>query len=242
MVLPLNLAMTAAEMSTCRRLPERIAWMACHFSPYGEGLANIPAALPPGSMLILNDRMACSGHSPDLAASQLADAVRRLHCESVLLDFQRPVDPESTVMVRTILATLPCPAAVTASFAEGLSCPVFLSPPPPLHTPLETHLAPWKGREVWLEAALCQEQVTVTESGAQFHPQFPTDDLREGFYEEELCCRYQSRVSDKEVRFTLFDTPETLEKKLDLAQSLGVKRAVGLYQELGKHSLTISSR
>ena len=232
MVLPLNLAMTPAEMASCHSLPERIAWMACHFSPYSHGLTNIPDALPKGAMLILNDRMACSGHSPGLAAEQLANAVNRLGCESVLLDFQRPADPESEAMVQALVDALPCPVAVTENYAKGLSCPVFLAPPL-LHTPLETHLDPWKGREIWLEAALCQEQITVDEKGATYCPQFPPDGLREGFFEEELCCRYQSDVSDKEVRFTLFDTCESLAEKLKKAHSLGVTRAVGLYQELG---------
>lgn len=232
MVLPLNLAMTPAEMSACTNLPGRVAWMACHFSPYGQGLANIPDALPAGSMLILNDRMACSGHSPGLVAQQLADAVKHLGCESVLLDFQRPSEPESAAMVTALLEALPCPAAVTEGYAKGRSCPVFLAPSP-LHIPLRDHLIPWKNREIWLEAALCQEVITVNERGTSYSPQFPPEGLEEGFFEEDLCCRYQSHIFGKQVRFTLFDTFQTLEKKLDLAQSLGVTRAVGLYQELG---------
>lgn len=233
MGLPLNLAMTPSEISACPRLPESIAWMACHFSPYGQGLSNIPDSLPAGSMLILNDRLACSGHSPGLIADQLKEAATRLKCETVLLDFQRSPDPESNAVVKAIMEYLPCPGAVTADFAKALDCPVFLAPPM-LHIPLDEYLTPWQGREIWLEAALCQEQITVTEKGVTYTPQFPPDHLEDGFPEEALCCRYRSRVSDKEVRFTLFDTRETLEKKLSLAQSLGVTRAVGLYQELGQ--------
>ena len=75
MVLPMNLAMTAAEMSSAAPLPEKIAWMACHFSAYSLGITNIPASLPKGAMLILNDRFPCQGHSPGLTAS--ADDVRK---------------------------------------------------------------------------------------------------------------------------------------------------------------------
>lgn len=232
MVLPLYLALTAAEISHIATLPKLCAYMACHFSPYTEGISNVPEALPFGSVLILNDRMPCDHHSPDLVAGQLAAAVRRLGCESVLLDFEQPPEEASLAMVRTILQALPYPVAVTESFAQDFSCPVFLSPAP-LHKPLEPHLAPWKGREIWLEAALCQEQITVTKSGSNFCPIFPIQHLDGGFYDPKLHCNYHTAVADDCLSFTLFDTPGTLRDKLELAARLGVTRAVGLHQELG---------
>ena len=136
MVLPLNLAMTPSEIATTVSLPERISWMSCHFCPYTEGITNTPEALPEGAMLILTDRENCSGHSRDLVAQQLLDTVQKLHCESVLLDFQRPPNPELEAMVTAIVQALPCPEAVTESYAASLDCPVFL-PPCPLHIPME---------------------------------------------------------------------------------------------------------
>lgn len=233
MVLPLYLALTAAEISAAVPISFPCAWMACHFSPYTEGLNNIPDFLFPGSILMLNDRLPCQGHSPDLVASQLSDAVERLGCESILLDFQRPPEPESDAMVKKISAGLSCPVAVTEGFAKELDCPVFLSPAP-LHCTLKEHLAPWKGREIWLEAALCQEEVLVTDKGMTHNPIFPTEQLAGGFYDDSLYCCYRTRISENAIHFTLFDTQESLEKKLDLAASLGVNRAVGLWQELGK--------
>lgn len=232
MVLPLNLAMTPSEIATAPVLPERISWMSCHFCTYTEGIANIPEALPEGAMLILTDRESCTGHSPDLTAQQLLEAVGRLGCESVLLDFQRPWEPEADAMVKTIARELPCPVAVTEAFAAGLSCPVFLSPCP-LHMPLEAYLQPWQGREIWLEAALCQEQITVTAEGATVSPVYPVQHLDGGFYDERLQCRYYTACSGDCITFSLFDTAETLKEKLNAAKALGVRRAVGLWQELG---------
>ena len=186
MVLPLYLALSASEFSSTSSLPEHCCYMACHFSPYTEGISNVPDSLPEGSILILNDRMPCQGHSADLVARQLANAAERLRCESVLLDFQRPPDEESFAMIETIMGALPCPAAVTEAFAFNLSCPVFLSPSP-LHTPLAAHLAPWHGREIWLEAALCQERITVTGDGSTVTPIFPTQQLDGGLYNNRLC-------------------------------------------------------
>lgn len=232
MVLPLNLAMTKSEIEAADTLPAHPAWMSCHFAVGSEGISGIPEALPEGSMLILTDRESCTGHSRDLVVSQLHDAVTRLGCESVLLDFQRAPEPESKAMVHAITEALPCPTGVTEGFAEQLSCPVFLAPCPP-DVPLQEHLQPWKTREIWLEAALCQERVTVTKSGTTFSRIFPVLSLSGGFFSKKLLCRYHTAVSTERITFTLFDTPETLTQKLEAARLLGVSRAVGLYQELG---------
>lgn len=231
MVLPPYLALTAAEISSFSSIDFPFAYMACHFSPYTEGLSNIPETLPAGGILILNDRLPCQGHSADLVAGQLIDTVDRLGCESVLLDFQRPPEPESEAMAARITSALSCPVAVTEGFAKKLDCPVFLSPAP-LHLPLADHLAPWRVREIWLEAALCQEEVLITEKGMTRNSIFPTERLDGGFYNEDLRCCYRTEVSEDCIRFTLFDTPESLKKKLEFAASLGVARAVGLWQEL----------
>lgn len=232
MVLPLNLALTPLEISAQQTYLSPISYMGCSFSPYTLGLSGIPSELPEGSMLIVNDRMSCQGHSADLVVDQLQKAVCDLHCESILLDFQRPPEPESELMVQRVVESLPCPVAVTEEYALGLCCPVFLSPAP-LHLPLVSHLAPWRNREIWLEAALGQCEINVTKQGVTVVSQFPVDGLSGGFFEENLCCQYRTKIGESHVAFTLFDTPESLKKKLELAASLGVKRAVGLWQELG---------
>ena len=69
------LAMTAAEIEHSTPLPPNVAWMACHFSPYGAGLSNLPKNLPAGSLLI---EMGAAGNShPEAlrAAEQLAYAI-----------------------------------------------------------------------------------------------------------------------------------------------------------------------
>lgn len=232
MPLPLNLAMTPSEITTAPFLPANLAWMACHFCACTEGIADIPESLPEQAMLILNDRQSCAGHSRDLVVQQLLGAIHKLHCESVLLDFQRPWEPEGDAMVKAIVQALPCPVAVTESFAGDLTCPIFLAPCP-LHLALTEYLRPWTGREVWLEAALCQEEIIITKGGTTFSPIFPTQEPDGGFYDGNLHCRYRTNISDDRITFTLFDTHETLQRKLEQAQSLGVTRAVGLYQEIG---------
>ena len=99
------LAMTAAEFATAGTLPEYVAWMACHFSPYGTGLTNLPPTLPPGSLLILNDRIPICGHDPERIAGQLLQTAETTQCTGVLLDFQCASE-ENVRLAEYLISTL----------------------------------------------------------------------------------------------------------------------------------------
>lgn len=223
-------AMTAAEISLNPVLPPKIAWMACHFSPYGDGLSNLPEALPPDSLLILNDRTPIHGHDPQRIAGQLSGVLEALDCRGLLLDFQRPGVEETAALTRHLVQTLPRTVAVSDLYARELDCPVFL-PPVPADTPLSGYLPPWKDREIWLELALDGEEITLTPEGAASGPLPLGPPTPEGTPEERLHCRYTVTVSENAARFTLWRTEQDLEALLEEAASLGVTTAVGLYQE-----------
>ena len=225
------LAMTAAEIGTNQPLPPKIGWMACHFSPYGTGLSNCPGELPAGSLLILNDRTPIHGHDPRQIAEQLENCITRLDCGGLLLDFQRPGVQETADLVRYLAQVLPCPVAVSDLYSDEADCPVFL-PPVPLHVSPADHLAPWQGREVWLEMALDGEVITLTEAGTQFGPLPAGEGFENGFREEKLHCHYRIDVTEDTARFTLRRTKEDLDSLLEEAEGLGVTTAVGLFQEL----------
>ena len=184
-------------------------------------------------MLIVNDRTPPHGHNPAYIAQQLKDLVQAHPISCVLLDLQRCEIPENAQIAQAVVQALPCPTAVSEHYALDLNCPVFL-PPPPLHKPLKEHLAPWQGRDIWLEAALNCEQITVTAEGSGFSP-LCEPPAETGFDDTRLHCRYQISVSDEQAQFALWRTPEHLDCLLQEAQDLGVSRAVGLYQELGMH-------
>ena len=205
MVLPLYLAMTASEF---RPVPHPALLML-------DGTEWVP----PGVLPVVTDRFPLDGQ-----------ALQRI-CqgqEALLLDFVRP----PTTLSQEILQGLPCPCGAPPGYRE--KGPVFL-PPAPLHMPLEQYLAPYREREIWLEAALQRQTVTVTVQGVTIDPPLPNRSFEGGFYDEILRCRFTQDVHEDRAIFTLFDTPETLEKKLDHAAALGVTRAVGLYQELGRY-------
>lgn len=226
------LAMTAAEMAAFS-LPENAfpAYMACHFSPYGTGLSNIPAQLPDGSMLIVNDRTPFHGHDPEQILEQLQKILRQAPFDCLLLDLEREGIEEYTALCRVLIAQLPCPVGVSTLYAEGLDCPVFL-PPVPLDVPLEEYIAPWKGRELWLDIAPEAACVTVTESGSSIaHIPF-SPPPENAFYDESLHCRYRSEVSENEIKFLLWRDQARLEALLKEAQALGIAKCIGLFQEL----------
>lgn len=235
MTFPGYLALTAAELSHCQHLPEKTAWMACHYSCYGTGLSNCPSALPPGAMLIINDRTPPQGHDHQVIARQAAELVKTLDICCVLLDLQRPASPENAQLARTLVQSLDRPVAVSELYAKDLDCPVFLPPVPP-NCLLTKYIAPWQDREIWLEAALSCICFTVTEEQSlTCHLLEPPGEHPNIFQNEELNCHYCMDEEKDSVRFTLWRTAEDLAAHLEKAIGLGITKVVGLYQELGKY-------
>lgn len=225
------LAMTASEIEKVSAFPANIAWMACHFSPYGLGLSNLPKELPPGSLLIVDDITPPSRHDPVLIAEQLTLCAERFQCRAILLDFERQNHPETAVLTKHLTEALTCPTAVSANYAGNLACPVFLPPALP-SVPLEAYFAPWKCRDIWLEIGLCGEILTLTQQGCSVTP-LPFPDLKgEGFSEPKLHCHYSVETDENSARFTLWRNSDDIRHLLEEAESLGVTAAVGLFQEL----------
>lgn len=230
------LAMTAAEMAKVSDFPPKIAWMACHFSPYGLGLSNLPQRLPPHALLLLDDITPIREHDPQRIAEQLLKCLESLNCHGVLLDFQRPDVPETAVLVNHLTQTLPCPVIVSESYASELSCPVFLPPVPP-SVALEEYISPWEGRSIWMEIGLTGELLTLTEQGCETVPLPFPNEASEGFPEKALHCHYRIETNEKSARFTLWRTEKDLAALLEEAEGLGISGAVGLYQEFSKFQI-----
>ena len=232
MAIPLILAMTGSEISLCDAIPPQIAWMACHFSSYGTGLSNLPLHIPPGSMVIVNDRTPVCGHDPEQILFQLCELVKNDLCSSILLDFQRPDEAETKVITQAIVENPPCPVGVADSYAADHSCPVFLPPVPP-HIPLEVYLSPWGDREIWLEVALSTALFTVTKDGCAITPPGDSDPFATVHRDHNLLCHYCIDAKDEEIRFHLHRTQEDLSDLLVAAEKFNVTRAIGLFQEIG---------
>lgn len=225
MAIPLFLAMTRQEISPI--LPKHMAWMSCHFCPYEKGLTDLPPPLPPGSMLILDDRIEPDNHDPIRIRKQLQTL--EPHFSSILLDFQRENLPLLQSIAMELCQNLALPVAVTPPYAASLSCPVFLPPAPP-HRPLTEHLLPWQGRPIWLELSRDSSALSITESGCTETP--PKASSAPIHSAEDLCSHYQIDSLPQSLLFTFQRTDEDLLHLIDQAKTLGVEKCVGLYQQL----------
>lgn len=223
------LAMTQWEFTKQLIQPWQPGWMACHFSPYGNGLCNLPEHLPEGSLLILNDRIPPMNNNPDRIFATLDRLITTHTCSALLLDFQHPKCTLTATIAKRLQA-LPCPVAVSEAYAEPLSCPVFL-PPVPLLIPIREYLAPWGGREIWLEAALSCAKVFVDTKGSRMN-QIPPSGEALPFRDDTLFCHYKTTLRDNAAAFLLQRTRQDLDDLLQQAAQLGVTTAVGLWQEL----------
>lgn len=222
------MAMTADEIAEAGQLPERIAWMACHFSPYTTSLSNLPKKLPEGSLLILNDSTPPEHQNPENIINSLDHTLKLHKCSGLLLDFQRPNNPKCSEIVNALL-DLKLPVCVSQIYAQDLNCPIFL-PPVPLTVTLKDYILPYQDREIWLDTALSYGKIQVTGAGSQFLPALDAAECPQE--DRELHCHYRIDISDDSVIFTIRRTKEDLEDLIAEAESFGITTALGLYQEL----------
>lgn len=232
MPIPRYLAMTAAEMAGSSVLPRQVAWMACHFSSSGSGLSNLPRWLPADSLLILDDSVPIQGHDPQRILEELRDCMKHLQCVGLLLDFQRSGQEQTRKLAEYLCETLPFPIIVSDTYAQGLDCGVFVSPIPP-DEDMASRLAPWKGREIWLDTTTQGLEILLTEHGATSTPLPPWGCPGGGFEEKRLHCHYRISLEENSALFTLWRTKADIEAQLAEAEVLGVTAAVGLNQEFG---------
>lgn len=232
MPIPLKLAMTAGEMAGNSAFSQAGAWMACHFSPGGSGLSNLPKWLPPGCLLILDDSTPMQDHDPERIASELGACMERLQCPGLLLDFQRPGEMQARKLAQYLCEALPFPVVVSDAYAAELDCGVFVSPIPPDET-MASRLSRWQGREIWLDITQEGLELILTEDGAKATPLPYGKRLPEGLEDRKLHCHYRISLDENSASFTLWRTAEDIAAQLEEAEALGVTAALGLFQEFG---------
>lgn len=231
MSIPLFLAMTSQEIRENICQTGKIAYMACHFSPKGSGVTNLPENMPPTAMLILDDRIPYGGQSAEQLIAGLRASVERLGCQYVLLDFERPATKQLQELSAAVANELPCPVAMPPEYARALDCPLFLPSIPPYILP-EDYLSPYKNREIWLEAALDGALATVTAEGCQVTAVPYPETAIPLHHSRELRCHYHMDITDKAARVTFLRSAEDIGPLLEAAEQYGAALAIGLHQEL----------
>ncbi|MBR4864904.1 MAG: hypothetical protein IKU07_10030 [Oscillospiraceae bacterium] len=224
-------AMTKAELATFPVAEDLPAWMACHFSSYGNGLSNIPDWLPAGSMIILDDRTPPCDHDTDVIAMQLNSLADKYKTDIFLLDFQRKNNHHTENIVKELTTKLRGKVGVTEAYAHCASCAVFITCPLP-HQSLPDKLSKWKTRELWLELATETEIITISKGNTTFERVNYSLLTETDLYDEKLKSRYRAAVKENNAKIIIERTSEELSLLLQEAQSLGIKIAAGLCQQL----------
>lgn len=225
MAIDVYLGLTEGEFRNIPSLPRKTAWMACHFSPNSDGISNFPRWLPEGSLLILDDSAPIQGHDPGRVREELRSSIGSHKCSALLLDFQRPGAAE---MVTVLSEGLPCPVAVSSMYGALTRGPVLLPPVPPFR-PLQEHVAPWAGRELWLELSAEGCQIRLDEKGSRTESWWPEGPLP--FRHDTLKCHYRIELHPGLAIFRGYRTEEDLKELLAEAEHFGVTAALGLWQE-----------
>lgn len=199
-----------------------VAWMACRFAQRQPGLENLPSQLPPGSLIMVDDLQPIFGHSPARVARQLESLCKKHRSAGIILDLQRKKTPQAMQMVKALLQIKEIPIALTPEYAREFSCPVLVTVP--IHLKLQQVVAPWKGREIWLDIPMGQvnlRQGKVTEEKSSHSGSYQWDRF--------LCCGYAKTGQDA---YTLCRTKAMLPKILDEAAKLGIAKALILASEI----------
>ena len=118
MGIPQYLAMTDGEIAACARLPPRLARMGCHFSD--DGLVELPQVLPGGALLVVDDRVPMAAQDPEHILDQLAEALEKLSCTGLLLDFQQKENAPQRELVRLLARELTVPLAAPPAYAAAI--------------------------------------------------------------------------------------------------------------------------
>ena len=226
MGIPQYLAMTDGEIAACARLPPRLARMGCHFSD--DGLVELPQVLPGGALLVVDDRVPMAAQDPEHILDQLAEALEKLSCTGLLLDFQQAENAPQRELVRLLARELTVPLAAPPAYAaEG--CRLFL-PPVAADQTVEEALSPWAGEKIWLDTAPAAVRLELTKQGCTRTPL--TRMAASGkFKDPGLCCNYSIEPTPNGLQFTLYRDRCCIEAILEQATAFGAELAVGLSQE-----------
>lgn len=220
------LAMTAGEIAQCPPHSPNPVWLA----PCDPRLwTNF--SLSEGSILAITDQIPVKQQDIPALCDTLSKLVFRSRCQGILLDFQHPGSSEYRSLAKRLTDILPCPVAVSDLYAQPLNSPVFLSPVPPCQR-LSSHIAAWTGREIWLDISTEAVKILLTPEGSTFTALPHYVPTQKGHKDETLHSHYAISVDKTSAVFTLWRTKEDLESLLQEAESFGISKVIGLYQEL----------
>lgn len=234
MSIPLFLAITAQEFPNLLSQPQKTAWMSVHFSSSGPGLSNLPHEIPQGSLIILDDQTPWSGHSIETVCREMVALLLMTRAYGLLLDFERPVEPEVVLLSRALCQCcreVGCVMGAPESYAVNPDTAIFISPLP-CQVPLERLRIP--GRKLWLDASPTAYQLHISAhsaTGRSAEPGYISAGEPAAFTDQALCCQYRSWLSGDGIDVLLYHTTQTIEEMLEKSNADFIQLAVGLHRE-----------
>lgn len=197
-------------------------------APFSPGLLIGPSRLPKGSVAVFTDRVTPTFHQSGRIAGELKALMKTLHSPALILDWTGELSPWLEELLKQLCGVqLVLPPHLAGKEDSAVLVPSVVE------KSLEDLLAPWNGRQIWLDMVSSAAQLTLTRNGCEVVPWQAS--IREGdLYDETLCCQYRVETAQEEARFYLYETQQTRMKKLEKARSLGVAGAIGLWKDFKK--------
>ncbi len=191
--------MTGKEIRDCGKLPEKIAYLGCHFG--GNGLVGLPDGLPEGSMLLIDDRVVPQESDIESALAQLKPLLPKF--SGIYLDFQREETPKEAANL--LVEKLPFPVGVPKRFGIGI----------PVLPPRQLNLLPgdYYHPGCWTEAAMTAWELTVTKDGCS-KKEVPRKKDFSGHYSEILYCSYSVEMDEEKAVFVMQNNRELLHREI----------------------------
>lgn len=193
----------------------------------------------PASLMVLRDETPPAYEPTPALARMLATYAQNYHA-GLVCDWRKPVVPfydALAILLDEVCTGLGLPLWLTDCYAgasqgarvmigSGITEGRFAQQ-------LASAASRWPGRCVLSLLPLRIRCVLSAAGGApemEALPEIPPD--TPVFFSEDLCCMYFSRPAGESVAFTLYDTGETIGRKLQAAEDAGFQAAIGPFSEL----------
>ena len=217
-------------------------YAACGYCVGALGSLQCPEPIPrTPDLIVFHDCTPMKAEQLPTLAAELLRAMSDTGAGGIVCDLERTAQEQAAQLAEHLAAGLS--AGQMLIFPEALACPACraqIISYDPIRETFSQLLRRAKSSHLvcWLELAPIHLLLPLPVPGnfdAQYHPeelaQLRRRQQAPSFYSEELCCNYFSFLEHDTLYLGLYDTPQTLQRRLKLAQTT-CSAAIGLTQEL----------
>lgn len=237
MSIPIYLAAFPDETNGISGYPA--ARLGCRLSQDTPALLAPDPPDDPASLMVLRDE-APPPYTPTPALAQMLATYAQNYHAGLVCDWRKPAVPfyaSLAALLGESCAGLGLPLWLTESYAGDAPDAMVMVASDVTEGVFSQRLAEavsrWPGRCV-LSLLPLRVRCVLPHPGETLEmealPELPTD--APAFFSEDLCCKYIGRSSGDGVAFTLFDTRETIGRKVQAAEDAGFQAIVGPLPEL----------